>query len=297
MKTIARSAIKSVDIQTPFENAFGFLANPMNWPLYAVVNLRSVSPGDNGWYKIVSKYGEGEIKLNPVKELGICDHQWRDPQASWTVPLRIVANGDGVTVMMTFFKPPVMTDEQFEQAMSEMDVEMSKLREILESSAAFEPLPPAEPAPSGVLIIQDLYAAFSRRDYSKIFFLLSPDVEITQSTDLPWGGRYRGHDEAKQFFAKLGTHLNSTLALERFASSGDSVTATGWTEGNVVANGARFRVAIVHLWRIQNGRVVQAQFMIDHPAMFEALEAAPRQPQSALSVSGRGFTASITRVP
>jgi ketosteroid isomerase-like protein len=278
MKTISRSAIKSVDIQTPFERAFGFLSNPMNWPLYAVVNLRSVKPGDDGWFKIVSKYGEGEIKLSPVKELGICDHQWRDPQASWTVPLRIVANGDGVTVMMTFFQPPVMTDQQFDQAMKEMDIEMNKLREILEGSATFEYLPPAKPVPEGVQIVQDLYAAFAHRDFPRIFSLLSPDVEITQSTELPWGGRYRGHDEAKQFFAKLGAHIKSTLALERFVSSGDSVTATGWTEGKVLANGARFHVAIAHLWTIQNGRIVQAQFLIDHPAMFEALRAAPRQP-------------------
>ena len=275
MKTISRSAIKSVDIQTPFERAFGFLSNPMNWPLYAVVNLRSVKPGDNGWFKIVSKYGEGEIKLSPVKELGICDHQWRDPRASWTVPLRIVANGDGVTVMMTFFQPPAMTNQQFDQAMGQMDIEMNKLREILESSAAFEPLPPVQPAPEGVQIVQDLYAAFARRDFPKIFSLLSPDVEITQSTELPWGGRYRGHDEAKQFFAKLGAHINSALTLERFVSSGDSVTATGWTEGKVIANGARFRVAIAHLWRIQDGRIVQVQFLIDHPAMFGALNAAP----------------------
>ncbi|HXE56148.1 MAG TPA: nuclear transport factor 2 family protein [Tepidisphaeraceae bacterium] len=274
MKAIARSAIKSVDIQAPFERAFGFLANPMNWPLYAVVNLRSVRPGNDGWFKIVSKFGEGEIKLSPVKELGICDHQWRDPQASWTVPLRVVPNGGGVTVTMTLFQPPVMTDRQFDQAMGDMDIEMAKLREVLESSAEFEPLPPAQPASIGVQIVQDLYAAFAHRDFPKIFSLLSPDVEITQSTELPWGGRYRGHEEAKQFFAQLGAHLNSTLALERFVSSGDSVLATGWTEGKVVANGAHFRVAIVHLWRIQDGRIVRAQFMIDHPAMFAALRAA-----------------------
>jgi ketosteroid isomerase-like protein len=282
MKAIARSTIKSVDIQTPLERAFGFLANPMNWPLYAEVNLRSVRPGDNGWYKIVSKYGEGEIKLSPVKELGICDHQWRDPQASWTVPLRIVANGDGVTVRMTFFQPPVMTDQQFDQAMKEMDIEMNKLKEILESSAIFEPLPSTKPAPAAVQIVQDLYAAFAHRDFPKIFSLLSPDVEITQSTELPWGGRYRGHGEARQFFAKLGAQLNSALTLERFVSSGDSVTATGWTQGTVNANGARFRVAIAHVWKISNGQITQAQFLIDHPAMFEALQAAPRQPQSTL---------------
>jgi ketosteroid isomerase-like protein len=69
-------------------------------------------------------------------------------------------------------------------------------------------------------------------------------------------------------------------------SSGDSVTATGWTAGKVVANGAHFRVPIAHLWRIQNDRIVQAQFLIDHPAMFEALQAAPRQPESTLAVGG-----------
>jgi len=59
-------------------------------------------------------------------------------------------------------------------------------------------------------------------------------------------------------------------------SSGDSVTATGWTAGKVVANGAAFRVAIAHLWRVQNGRIVQVQFLIDHPTMFEALQATPQ---------------------
>jgi ketosteroid isomerase-like protein len=65
-------------------------------------------------------------------------------------------------------------------------------------------------------------------------------------------------------------------------SSGDSVTATGWTQGTVNANGARFRVAIAHVWKISNGQITQAQFMIDHPVMFEALQAAPRQLQSTL---------------
>jgi ketosteroid isomerase-like protein len=238
--------------------------------------------GRQCWFKIVSKFGEGEIKLSHVKELGICDHQWRDPQASWIVPLRIVANGDGVTVMMTFFQPPVMTDHQFDQAMKEMDIEMNKLKEILESSAVFESLPSTKLGPAAVQIVQDLYAAFAHRDFPKVFSLLSPDVEITQSTELPWGGRYRGHDEARQFFAKLGAHLNSALTLERFVSSGDSVTATGWTQGTVNANGARFRVAIAHVWKISNGQITQAQFMIDHPVMFEALQAAPRQLQSTL---------------
>lgn len=132
MKKIARSCIKSADIQATPDKAFAFLANPMNWPQYAVVNLRTVSPGKDGWFKAVTKFGEGEIKVDGVKEFGILDHVWKDPQASWKVYSRVVPNGDGSTVMMTLFQPPIMTDAQFDQAMNEMNIEMAKLKEVLE---------------------------------------------------------------------------------------------------------------------------------------------------------------------
>jgi hypothetical protein len=132
MKRIARSCIRSVDIQAAPDKAFAFLANPMNWPQYAVVNLRKVSPGKDGWFKAVTKFGEGEIKVDGVKEFGILDHVWKDPQASWKVYARVVPNGEGSTVMMTLFQPPIMTDAQFDQAMKEMDIEMAKLKEVLE---------------------------------------------------------------------------------------------------------------------------------------------------------------------
>ena len=35
----------------------------MNWPQYAVVNLRSVSPGQDGWVNAITKFGEGQIKV------------------------------------------------------------------------------------------------------------------------------------------------------------------------------------------------------------------------------------------
>jgi hypothetical protein len=132
MSKIARSHIKSVDIKAATGKVFDFLADPMNWPEYAVVNLRSVQPGKNGWHKAVTKFGEGELKVTPFKEFGLLDHTWKDPQASWTVYTRVVPNSEGATVSMTFFQPPVMNDAQFDGAMREMDIEMSKLKEILE---------------------------------------------------------------------------------------------------------------------------------------------------------------------
>lgn len=133
MKKIARSAIKSMDIAAAPERIYEFLSDPVNWPQYAVVNLKSVSPGRDGWFKAVTKFGEGEIKVDGVKNLGVFDHIWRDPQATWKVYGRVVPNNEGSTVLMTLFQPPVMNDAQFDHAMKEMDIEMAKLKEIMEA--------------------------------------------------------------------------------------------------------------------------------------------------------------------
>ena len=133
MNKISRSAIKSVDIAATPEKIYSFLSDPTNWPQYAVVNLKSVSPGQDGWFNAVTKFGGGQIKISGVKELGVFDHIWRDPQATWKVFGRVVPNGEGSTVMMTLFQPAVMKDAQFEQAMKEMDIEMAKLKELMEA--------------------------------------------------------------------------------------------------------------------------------------------------------------------
>jgi ketosteroid isomerase-like protein len=89
-------------------------------------------------------------------------------------------------------------------------------------------------------IVEALYEGFRRRDFPAIFGLLSPDVEIVQSDKLPWGGCYRGHEGARQFFGQLASRINSTLTIERLIDSADYVA--------------------------------RGQFFIDHPKMLEALE-------------------------
>lgn len=130
---ISRSAIKSADIDAPVAVVFDFLADPMNWPQYAIVNMKSVKPGADGWFETITRFGHGQIKVTPIRELGILDHTWIDPQASWTVPVRVVPNHSGATVMMTLYQPAAMTDPEFDAAMREMDREMRKLKEILEA--------------------------------------------------------------------------------------------------------------------------------------------------------------------
>lgn len=136
-----------------------------------------------------------------------------------------------------------------------------------------EPFPgsPGSRPRANVEVVQRVYEAFGRRDLAAVFGLLAVEVEIVQSPEVPWGGRYRGHDEARGFFAKLTGAINSTLVLDRFIDAGDEVVAIGRTQGIDRSGDHRYDVPIAHVWTIRGGQVVRAQFCIDNPTMLAAL--------------------------
>lgn len=129
---MTRSITKSVDIEVSPQTTFTFLNDPLNWPKWAIVNMKSVTRGKDGWYDTVTRQGNGQLKMASDSTSGILDHIWKDPQASWTVPARVVPNGKGCTFLITFFQPPVLTDAAFDAAAKEVDRELAKLKELLE---------------------------------------------------------------------------------------------------------------------------------------------------------------------
>ncbi|HEV7509970.1 MAG TPA: nuclear transport factor 2 family protein [Thermoanaerobaculia bacterium] len=120
-------------------------------------------------------------------------------------------------------------------------------------------------------VIERLYDAFARRDVPEIMSRLTPEVEVTQSTELPWGGAYKGPEQFGHFFRNLTQNVNSKLVFERFLDSGDHVVVIGRTQGTVVATGHPFDVPIVHLWRVREGKVVSFNPYIDNPMMQASL--------------------------
>jgi hypothetical protein len=84
-------------------------------------------------HETVTRYGKGQLKMMGTAALGVLDHLWKDEQASWTVPARVVPNGEGCTFFMTFFQPPVLNDAVFDAAAKEVEVELTQLKNILEA--------------------------------------------------------------------------------------------------------------------------------------------------------------------
>lgn len=128
-----RSITKTVPIERDPATVFAFLADLANWPRWAVVNIKSVAPvAGSEWWNMVTSYGEAKLRLRADPQHWLLDHDFFDPQASWTVPARVVANRGGAEFMMTFFQPPGFADAFFDEQIKLVDIELAALKRLLE---------------------------------------------------------------------------------------------------------------------------------------------------------------------
>ncbi len=277
---MSMSVTKTIEIGRSAEESFEFIADPETMPRWAIHNVKAIRRLDGARWEMDTPRGKAILVPRYERGGGILDHEFIDAgEGVWRVSARIVPAGPSESVyMITLPKPDPMPAEAFQAGMRLMDDELAALKRCIESQPARSPTQPREPS-AAVRLVEALYEGFRRRDMAAIFGLLSEDVELEQSQALPWGGSYHGHDGARRFFGQLGSHINSTLAFERLIDAGDHVAAVGWTEGTVNATGARYRVPVVHLWRIRDGKIARAEFHIDNPMMLEALH--QRSPRSA----------------
>ena len=122
-----------------------------------------------------------------------------------------------------------------------------------------------------VEIIAELYEALARRDLSTILGLIDPEIIVSQTRLLPWGGEYHGFEGVQQFFTELFQSVESQLAVEEFVDAGDRVIVIGSTRGRVRATGAQFNIRAVHVWTVKDGKGVRFEPNVDTPKMLEAL--------------------------
>jgi Polyketide cyclase / dehydrase and lipid transport len=128
-----RSVTKSVRIACNPDVAFSFIADLANWPRWAVVNVKSTRrTSDPEWWDMQTPHGAAQLRMRADRQTRVLDHDFIDPQAAWTVPARVIANGSGAEFIITFFQPPSFSDEFFDTQIQLVDIELEKLKEILE---------------------------------------------------------------------------------------------------------------------------------------------------------------------
>ncbi len=124
-----------------------------------------------------------------------------------------------------------------------------------------------------VRIIEELYAAFARRDLPFILNVLAEDVDWQHPRpDIPWGGNRRGRDAVAQFFVAIGECLDiEQFSPERFVLQGDHVVVFGHERMGIRSTRRVYRVEWVHAFTLRSGKVVEFREYTDTATIIEAL--------------------------
>lgn len=126
---------------------------------------------------------------------------------------------------------------------------------------------------SAIETVRAIYDAISTGDMAAIAARLSPDVKISQTRALPWGGEFEGLAGFAQFSRTLREHIASRVEIDRMFEAGEDVVVIGRTIGATKAKETPFEVAVAHVLTVRAGKVTQARYFIDTPAMLAALNA------------------------
>jgi uncharacterized protein len=122
-----------------------------------------------------------------------------------------------------------------------------------------------------IAIVNRIYEAFQARDFAAFFSTLSPEIHITQCPELPFGGIFQGHDEARSFFEGVAKYVDSYVTIERIIDATSRVAVIGRTYGTAKATGRNFDVPILHLWGFRDGLAVRLEIALDVATMQAAL--------------------------
>lgn len=107
-------------------------------------------------------------------------------------------------------------------------------------------------------VVQEIYAAFGRRDVPGILNLVAEDVdwEFVGSPGLAYAGNRRDRDGVGEFFAAVGT-LDDIQAFEprEWLEAGPHVTVLGWEKSTTRDTGKDFETEWVHVFTVKDGKV------------------------------------------
>jgi hypothetical protein len=128
-----RTKTKSVAIAAPPEKVFKFLADPTNWPKWAIHHVTAAESSRDRVSKIDTPQGGGRLILKFEERTGILDYELIDHNGRlWRVPGRLIPAGAGTVVIMTYLKAPDISESAFASGLAHVDDELATLRAILE---------------------------------------------------------------------------------------------------------------------------------------------------------------------
>ena len=123
--------VKVMTVSKPADKVFNFFSDVKNMEIGGVI--KSVTKGDGEWWDFDhTAAGKGRIRVLPVPELGILDHEFVAGGLEWKVYVRVIPNEEGSTTTWTFMRPDRLTDEQFQDQLKGFDIEVNNWKKYLD---------------------------------------------------------------------------------------------------------------------------------------------------------------------
>src|SRR5262245_60628778 len=112
MNAIKESRHLSVTINRSADEAYDFLAQPLNFGVWA--SGLGALERDGGQWTAQTPEGTTQVRFSDRNELGVLDHWVTTPGGEQIyLPLRVVANGPGCDLIFILFRRPGMDDQRF----------------------------------------------------------------------------------------------------------------------------------------------------------------------------------------
>jgi uncharacterized membrane protein len=123
----------TVSIARPADQVYAFAHQPESFPKWAA-GLGAGLSRDGDLWVAHGPDGDVHVRFSPENSYGVLDHWVTLPDGTEiSIPLRVVANGDGAEVTLTLFRVPGMDDATFERDQGMVAKDLAKLKALLEA--------------------------------------------------------------------------------------------------------------------------------------------------------------------
>ncbi|CAN5302252.1 polyketide cyclase [soil metagenome] len=111
---------------------YAFAQKPESFPQWAA-GLGSGLTRDGALWISHGPDGDVHVRFSPENPYGVLDHWVTLPGGTeLSIPLRVVANGDGAEVTLTLFRAPGMDDATFARDQAMVAQDLARLKALLE---------------------------------------------------------------------------------------------------------------------------------------------------------------------
>lgn len=121
--------------------------------------------------------------------------------------------------------------------------------------------------------IADHYAASARQDIAAMMADMAPDVQWTEMAGFPCAGTWVGPAQIiENVFKVLGTEWTGyRFELQELIDGGDRVIGLGVYQGVYAQTGKSMQARVAHVWRLQDGKIVQFEQFTDTLLVAQAM--------------------------